>query len=33
MVLNIGRLLSGEDEYVQRDIRAVVTPRRAGSSR
>ena len=24
MVLNIGRLLSGEDEYVQRDIRAVV---------
>jgi len=24
MVLNIGRLISGEDEYVERDIRAVV---------
>ena len=24
MVLNIGRLISGEDDYVQRDIRAVV---------
>ncbi len=24
MVLNIGRLVSGEDEYVERDIRAVV---------